>query len=81
MSTSHLPLVPVPWAIRLVMSAALIAWGARSDARWTVPIAVGWSIPALYVDSYLPIWLGAIRLWSEGRAIPRLVAQAGTSPA
>lgn len=40
--------VPVPLFVRLPMSAALIWWGARTDRRWVVPVAVGWAIPMPY---------------------------------
>ncbi|MBF6605813.1 MAG: DUF2029 domain-containing protein [Chloroflexi bacterium] len=59
-SVSPLPLVPVPFAIRLLMSLGLIIWGARTDRYWTVPIGVGWSLPALYDWWFLSIWIGAI---------------------
>lgn len=57
-----LEVVPIPWAARLAMSGMLIAWGALTDRAWTVPIGVGWAMPALYPWSFLAIWLGAIRL-------------------
>ena len=31
------PVVPVPFLVRLPMSVLLIAWGALTDRRWTVP--------------------------------------------
>jgi len=42
------------------MSAGLVIWGARTNRIWTVPVAAGWAIPALYMWSFLPIWLGVI---------------------
>jgi hypothetical protein len=57
-----LPVVPVPFALRLLMSAALLIWGARTERIWTVPIAAGWAVPALYEWSFIPVWLGALRL-------------------
>jgi hypothetical protein len=80
-----LPVVPIPWAIRLMMSAVLIGWGGLTGRAWTVPIGAGWAMPALYPWSFLGIWIGAIRLidvppWEslakgtrsrESRPIPR----------
>lgn len=67
LDTSPLDLVPIPWPVRLAMAAALIAWGVWRDHAWTIPIAAGWASPALYLDSYWGIWLGAIRLsgWAD----------------
>lgn len=68
LAASPLPVVPIAWPVRLAMSALLIALAAPRDARWALPIAVGWAIPALYVDSYWPIWLAAVRLVARPRA-------------
>ena len=57
---SPIPLVPIPYPVRLVMAVTLTAWGALTDRRWTVPIAAGLAVPALYPLSYLPVWLGVI---------------------
>jgi hypothetical protein len=57
-----LPVIPIPWLIRLLMSSALIAWGGATGRAWTVPIGAGWAMPALYPWSFLGIWIGAIRL-------------------
>ncbi|HEY3380637.1 MAG TPA: glycosyltransferase family 87 protein [Vicinamibacterales bacterium] len=43
-----LPVIPVPLAVRLAMSAALLWWGARANHPWVVPVAVGWAIPIPY---------------------------------
>jgi hypothetical protein len=56
------PVVPIPFPLRLLMSIALVVWGARHDRRWTVPIAVGWSAVALYEWSALTIWVGVLGL-------------------
>lgn len=42
------PLFPVPLWIRLIGSAALIAWGARTDRRWTVIVGSSLAIPTLW---------------------------------
>lgn len=64
------PVVPVPLLVRLVMSAALIVWGARTDRRWTVPIAAGWASLALYEWSALTVWLAALPLLGSGPGHP-----------
>lgn len=65
-----LPVVEIPWAVRLVMSALVIAWGGLTGRAWAVPIGAGWAMPALYPWSFLSIWIGAIRLFEEPRWEP-----------
>jgi len=64
---SPVPVVPIPFLVRLAMSIALLWWGARTDRAWTVPIAAGWASLALYDWSFLPIWIAALPLWWAGR--------------
>jgi hypothetical protein len=64
-------LEPVPFALRLPMSLALLVWGARTNRAWIVPIAVGWGTPALYLGSYPSMWVGAIPLFLEPRGFRR----------
>jgi hypothetical protein len=59
-SPSPEPVVPIPFPVRVVMASALIVWGARTERRWTVPIAAGWAALALYESSYITVWLGAL---------------------
>jgi hypothetical protein len=40
--------VPVPLVIRLPAAVALVVWGARTDRRWTVPVASMLALPALW---------------------------------
>ena len=68
MADPPIPLFPVPFGVRLVMSVALILWGARTERRWTVPIAVGWALPALYSWCFLPFWVAAVRLTDIDRS-------------
>jgi len=42
--------VAVPLAVRLPLAAALVAWGARTDRRWTVPVASTIALPVLWVN-------------------------------
>jgi hypothetical protein len=38
----------VPLLIRLPLAVALVVWGARTDRRWTVPVASMLALPALW---------------------------------
>ena len=40
--------VPVPLLIRLPIAVAIVVWGARTDRRWTVPVASMLALPALW---------------------------------
>jgi hypothetical protein len=59
--------VPIPFSVRLAMSVAFLFWGARTNRRWTVPIAAGWAAIALYNWSYIEFWMAAPVLWSVDR--------------
>lgn len=74
------PLFPVPFGVRILSAAALVAWGARTDRRWAVPIAAGWALPALYGFGFLPFWIGARRLVANSRSTDELgLMGAGTT--
>jgi hypothetical protein len=57
-----MPLFPVPFGIRIVTGMALLFWGARTGRAWTVPVACGWALPALYGLGFLPYWVAGLRL-------------------
>jgi hypothetical protein len=40
--------VPVALWVRLPMAVVLVVWGARTDRRWTVPVASMLALPALW---------------------------------
>ena len=40
--------VPIPLGIRLPFAIVLVVWGARTDRRWTVPVAAMLALPALW---------------------------------
>jgi hypothetical protein len=66
--------VPVPLWIRLPISLAVVAWGARTDRAWTVPVAAMLALPAL--------WYGGISmLLAVIPLLPGPYALAATSPA
>jgi Glycosyltransferase family 87 len=49
----------VPWTIRIVLAAGVIAWGARTDRAWLVPVGIivgapGFSPPSLMKLAALP---------------------------
>jgi hypothetical protein len=44
--------VPIPLLIRLPAAVALVIWGARTDRRWTVPVASMLALPALWYGGF-----------------------------
>jgi hypothetical protein len=48
--------------LRFAVAIALIAWGARTNRPWTVPIACGMASFALYEWSFLTIWLASLAM-------------------
>jgi hypothetical protein len=40
--------VPIPFLARLPFAIAVVVWGARTDRRWTVPVACMLALPALW---------------------------------
>jgi len=40
--------VPIPFLVRLPFAIAIVIWGARTDRRWTVPVACMLALPALW---------------------------------
>ena len=41
----------VPLGVRLVVAVVVVVWGARTDRRWTVPLAAVLGMPTLWVNS------------------------------
>ena len=60
-------IVTITFPLRLAMSLALVFWGARTNRRWTVPIAAGWSVIALFEWSFVEFWMAAPVLWAMDR--------------
>jgi len=59
--------VPIPLWIRLPFAIALVVWGARTDRRWTVPVAAMLALPALWYGG-LSMLLAVIPLLPEREA-------------
>jgi hypothetical protein len=43
-------IVPIPVWYRLPLSVAILAWGARTNRRWTVPLASCIALPVLWLN-------------------------------
>jgi hypothetical protein len=62
------PQIPVPLWLRLPAALAVVAWGARTDRPWTVPVAATLAVPILW-PSALAILAG---LWPIVQRRPAL---------
>lgn len=46
------PALPIPLWLRLPVAALIVLWGARRNARWSVPLAAALAIPALWPGGF-----------------------------
>jgi hypothetical protein len=46
------PQLEVPLLLRLPVAAALVAWGAWSNRKWTVPLAAAVAMPVLWISAF-----------------------------
>ena len=53
--------VPIPFIVRLPFAIAIVVWGARTDRRWTVPVAGMVALPALWYGGLS--MLLAVTIW------------------
>jgi hypothetical protein len=46
------PALPIPLTVRLPVAAVIVAWGAHTDRRWTVPLSAVLALPALWPGGF-----------------------------
>jgi hypothetical protein len=63
---SPVPIVPIPFAMLAAVAVGIIAFAARTDRPWLVPVACGICTPALYMWSFVPFWIGAAVMRGPG---------------
>lgn len=54
--------LPGPLWLRVVLAAAIVAWGARTDRRWTVPVAAAIAMPVPYWTFLALLAVGVVGL-------------------
>jgi len=66
---SPIPVVPIAFPLRLIISIALIFFAARTDRPWILPFAAGLSSLALYEWSWVTMALASVAMycWSRMR--------------
>ena len=67
------PHIDLPLLLRLPAAAALVVWGARTDRKWTVPLAAAIAMPVL--------WIAALSVAAAALAVDRPELQPRTSAA
>ncbi|HYN48454.1 MAG TPA: glycosyltransferase family 87 protein [Candidatus Nanopelagicales bacterium] len=56
--------IPIPLWIRVAIALVVVAWGARTDRRWTVPVAATLALPVLW-PSGLAMLAAAVTLLQD----------------
>jgi len=62
-TTVSLPVLPGPLWLRVVLGAAIVAWGARTDRRWTVPVGAAIAVPVGWFTFTAIIAVAVAGLW------------------
>ncbi len=76
--------IPIPLLVRGPIGVLLIAWGARRDQRWTVPVGAMLALPALWYGSLsmllavIPLTTHAERTRAWARVTRRTAAEVPT---
>jgi hypothetical protein len=68
--------VPIPLPIRMAAGAALVAWGARTDRPWTVPVAATLALPIIWFHG-LAVLLAIVPIERERRRAAAAVTTPG----
>jgi hypothetical protein len=46
------PQIAIPLLVRLPLAVAIVAWGAATDRRWTVPLAATLALPVMWFAGF-----------------------------
>ncbi len=71
--------VPLPLWLRLPAGALLVAWGARTDRGWTVPVAAMLTLPAMWYGS-LCMLLAVLFVRADQARGPAMSSSGGGRP-
>jgi len=67
---TYLGVAPPPLLIRMPLAVAVVAWGAWTNRRWTVPISAFLALPVIWPSGFA--LLAAVPpLWLADRCVPR----------
>ena len=65
-TTARIRVIPLPLIVRLPIGVILIAYGARTDRAWLVPIGVMLGLPNVWTSS-TALLAGSVSLWLAAR--------------
>ena len=68
--------IEIPLVVRLPVAAALIAWGSRTDRRWTLVVGSWLAVPALWWNS-TAVLVALIPLLDRSVPLARLASRRG----
>jgi hypothetical protein len=72
--------------VRLPLAVAVVAWGALTDRRWTVPVAAFLALPVIWPSGFAllaavpPLAIGDRRRATSGREARQREARAAKAP-
>ena len=71
--------MPIPFIARLPFAIAIVVWGARTNRRWTVPVAGMLALPALWYGGLSMLLAVIVLREQDADAVPRRT-EPGLSP-
>ena len=72
--------LPIPVWIRLPVVAVLIAWGARTDRRWVLPIGLCLSLPTVWINTpTILVAIAPLLAWGADAPAGRWVRSTGAT--
>ena len=74
-ASARISVLPLPLAVRVPIAAILIAFGARTNRAWLVPIGVMIALPNVWTTS-TALLAGSVSLWLADRREQRVTAAA-----
>jgi hypothetical protein len=72
--------LPIPLPIRLVAVLALVAWGARTNRRWTVLVGATLAMPSIWLATLSPL-AGLVRFRGQPAATTQVPTRPGAGAA
>jgi len=74
-TTVSLPTLPGPLWLRVLAGGAIVAWGARTDRRWTVPVGSAIAVPVGWYTftAIIVVAIAGLLVRTPGWSVRRLV--------
>jgi hypothetical protein len=72
------PQIPIPLWLRLPAAALVVAWGARTNRKWTVPLSAAIAMPVLWIAAFAT--LAALAALNRPELAERVKGEATRAP-